>query len=143
MATTTFLSNATVNLTVGMTTYDLSDQCTACTITTGYDALEITAFGDTAHKFTKGLQSCEVTLTMFNSYGSNEVEAALYDAVNNGSATLVISPSGTTESASNPEYTISNAMMSSFTPISSQVGALSVVNVTFTGGTFARDITAP
>jgi hypothetical protein len=66
--------------------------------------LESTAFGDTGHKFTKGLQSCEVTLTMFNSYGANEVEAALYDAVNTGAATLVISPSGTTELSNNPVH---------------------------------------
>jgi hypothetical protein len=143
MATTTFLSNATVNLTVGMTTYDLSDQCTACTITAAYDALEVTAFGDTAHKFTKGLQNVEVTLTMFNSYGSNEVEAALYDAVNVGTATLVISPSGTTESATNPEYTITGCMLASFTPINSTVGELSTQDVTFTGGTWARDIVSP
>jgi hypothetical protein len=141
MATTTFLSNATVNLTVGAQTYDLSDQCTACTLTTAYDALEITAFGDTAHKFGKGLQNVEVTLTMFNSYGAGEVEAALYDAVNTGSCTLVISPSGTTESASNPEYTITGAMLASFTPINSTVGELSTQDVTFTGGTWSRDIT--
>ena len=141
MATTTFLGNATVNLTVGLQTYDLSDQCTACTISAAYDALEITAFGDTAHKFGKGLQNCEVTLTLFNSYGSNEVEAALYDAVNTGTCTLVISPSGTSESATNPEYTITGAMLAEFTPINSTVGELSTQEVTFTGGTWARDIT--
>jgi len=141
MATTTFLSNATVNLTVGATTYDLSDQCTGCTITSGYDALEATAFGDTGHKFTKGLQSVEVSLTLFNSYGANEVEAALYDAVNVGTCNLVISPSGTTESSTNPEYTITGAMLASFTPINSTVGELSVSEATFQGGTWARDIT--
>lgn len=141
MATTTFLSNATVNLTVGMTTYDLSDQCTACTITSGYDALEVTAFGDTAHKFTKGLQNCEVTLTLFNSYGTGEIEATLYAAVGAGNTTLVLSPSGTSESASNPEYTITNAFLASFTPINATVGELSEVEVTFVGGTFVRDIT--
>jgi len=140
MATTTFLSNATVNMTVGAQTYDLSDQCTAATITAGFDNLEITAFGDTAHKFTKGLQNVEVSLTLFNSYGSNEVEAALYDAVNTGTCTLVISPSGTTESATNPEYTITGAMLAQFTPINSTVGELSTQEVTFTGGTWARDI---
>jgi hypothetical protein len=141
MATTTFLANATVNLTVGSTTYDLSDQCSAATITTGYDALESTAFGDTGHKFTKGLQSVEVSLTLFNSYGANEVEAALYDAVNVGSATLVISPSGTTESSTNPEYTITGCFLESFTPVNSTVGELSTQEVTFTGGTWVRDIT--
>lgn len=141
MATTTFLGNATVNLTVGVTTYDLSDNCSSCTITVGYDELEKTAFGDSGHLFTKGLQSCEVSLTLFNSYGANEVEAALYDAVNTGAATLVISPSGTTESSTNPEYTITNCFLANFTPINSTVGELSTQEVTFTGGTFARDIT--
>jgi hypothetical protein len=60
MATTTFLSNATINLTQGATTTDLSDQANQCTITVGQDALEITAFGDTGHRMAGGLQSVDV-----------------------------------------------------------------------------------
>jgi hypothetical protein len=55
--------------------------------------------------------------------------------------TLVISPSGATESATNPEYTITNAMLENFTPINSTVGELATVTATFTGGTWVRDIT--
>lgn len=139
MATTTFLSNATVNLTQGVTTYDLSDQVQSVTLTVGNDALEATAMGDTGRKFVAGLQSVEVTMTLYLSYGSNEVEAALADCVGK-SSTLVISPSGTTESATNPEYTITNAYLENFTPINSTFGELATVDVTFTGGTFARDI---
>jgi hypothetical protein len=61
--------------------------------------------------------------------------------VGKGSTTLIISPSGTTESASNPEYIITNAMMENFTPINSTVGELATVTATFTGGTWVRDIT--
>jgi hypothetical protein len=139
MATTTFLSNATVLIGA----VDVSDQCRSVTLTVGYDSLETTAMGSNGRTYTKGLESVEVTLEMFNSYGAGEIEATLYDVVGDGNTTLVISPSGSTESASNPEYTITNAMMSSFTPLISSVGDLSVVNVTFTGGTFARDITNP
>ena len=139
MATTTFLSNATVMIGA----VDVSDQCQSVTLTTGYDQLETTAMGDSGRKYTKGLQAVDVTLTMFNSYGTGEVEATLFDVVGDDSVTLVISPSGPTESASNPEYTISGAFLASFTPLSSNVGELSMVNVTFTGGTFARDITNP
>jgi hypothetical protein len=63
--------------------------------------------------------------------------------VGTGTTTLVISPSGTTESATNPEYTIANCMLADFTPINSTVGELATVQVTFTGGTWVRDITAP
>lgn len=139
MATTTFLSNATVLIGA----VDVSDQCRSVTLTIGYDALETTAMGSTGRTFTKGLESVEVTLEMFNSYGAGEIEATLYDILGDGNTTLTISPSGTTESASNPEYTITNAMLGSFTPLVSSVGDLSVVNVTFTGGTFSRDITNP
>ena len=147
MATTTFLSNATINITQGSTTYDLSDQANQCTLTIGQDSLEITAFGDTGHKFAGGLQSVDVSITFFLSYGgsgsTSEVETALAAMVGQGNTTLVISPSGTTESASNPEYTITNAMLANFTPINSTVGEMATVTVNFTGGTWARDITAP
>jgi hypothetical protein len=140
MATTTFLSNATINITQGMTTTDLSDQANAVSVMIGQDSLESTAFGDTGHRFTGGLQNVEVSMTLFLSYGAAEVEAILASCVGTGTTTLVISPSGTTESATNPEYTITNCMLSDFTPINSTVGELATVEVTFTGGTWARDV---
>ena len=139
MATTTFLSNATVMIGA----VDVSDQCKAVTLTTGFDQLETTAMGDSGRKYTKGLQTVEVSLTLFNSYGTSEVEATLWDVVGDDAVTIVISPSGPTESASNPEYTITGAFLANFTPINSTVGELSEVEVTFTGGTVARDITNP
>ena len=143
MATTTFLSNATINITQGATTTDLSDQANQCTITIGNDPLEITAFGDTGHRMAPGLQSVDVSITFFLSYGATEVEAILASCVGLGTTTLVISPSGTTESASNPEYTIANCMLADFTPINSTVGEIATVTANFTSGTWVRDVTAP
>ena len=140
MATTTFLSNATINITQGATTTDLSDQANAVSVMVGVDSLESTAFGDTGHRFTAGLQNVEVTMTLFLSYGAAEVEGILASCVGTGTTVLTISPSGTTESATNPEYIITNCMLSDFTPINSTVGELATVEVTFTGGTWARDI---
>ena len=144
MATTTFLSNATVNLTQGATTYDLSDQASTVTITVGNEALETTAFtssgSPTGRSYTAGLQSVEVSLTLYLSYGSSEVEDALAACVGK-SSTLVISPSGTTESATNPEYTITGAYLENFTPVNSNIGELATVEVVFTGGTWSRDNT--
>lgn len=140
MATTTFLSNATINITQGVTTTDMSDQANACVITIGQDSLESTAFGDTGHRFTGGLQSVDVSITFFLSYGVGEVETILASCVGQGDTILTISPSGATESASNPEYVISNLMISSFTPINSTVGELSTVELVGTGGTWVRDI---
>ena len=143
MATTTFLSNATINLTQGATTTDLSDQANQCTVTIGQDALEVTAFGDTGHRMAGGLQTVDVSITFFLSYGAAEVEAILASCVGTGTTTLTISPSGTTESASNPEYVISNCMLSDFSAINSTVGEIATVTANFTSGTWVRDVTAP
>jgi hypothetical protein len=143
MATTTFLGNATINITQGLTSWDVSDQCTACTVQVGQESLDATVFGNTGRQMVGGLQSVEVSMTLFLSYGASEVEAMIAAIVGQGTTNLVISPSGTTESATNPEYTITGAMCESGPVISSSVGELAQVDLTFSGGTWARDVTSP
>jgi hypothetical protein len=145
MATSTYLTNPTVNLapTPLGTKVDLTDQCRSATITVGVDSLESTAFGDTGHRFVAGLQTVEVELEMYLSYGAGEVEQTLFANLGTGTTELTISPSGTTESASNPEYIISNMQLVNFTPIAGAVGELSMVTASFVGGTYVRDITSP
>jgi hypothetical protein len=80
---------------------------------------------------------------MYLSYGAGEVEATLFANLGTGTTELTISPSGVTESASNPEYVISNMQLVDFTPITGSVAELSMVTASFIGGTYVRDITAP
>ena len=143
MATSTYLMNPTVNLapTTGGAQVDLTDQCRSATITLGVDSLESTAFGDTGHRFVPGLQTVEVELEMFISYGAGEVEVTLFDNVGTGTTELTISPASGAESASNPVYVIQNMQLVNFTPISGAVGELSMVTASFVGGTYVRDIT--
>lgn len=144
MATTTFLGNATINITpTGGTAVDVSDQCTKCEVMVGYDYLESTAFGDTGHRAVQGLQTVAVNMDLFLSYGTTEVETLLAAIQTAGSCIIVVSPSGTTESASNPEFTITNATLENNPAIMSTVGELAVASLSFTNGTWARDITAP
>jgi hypothetical protein len=145
VATSTYLTNPTVNLapTTGGAKVDLTDQCRSATVTLGVDSLESTAFGDTGHRFVPGLQTVSVELEMYLSYGTGEVEATLFANLGTGTTELTISPSGTTESASNPEYTIINMQLVDFTPITGSVAELSMVTASFIGGTYARDITTP
>jgi hypothetical protein len=144
MATTTFLGNATINITpTGGTAVDVSDQCTKCEVMVGYDYLESTAFGDTGHRAVQGLQTVAVNMDLFLSYGTTEVETLLAAIQTAGSCIIVVSPSGTTESASNPEFTITNATLENNPAIMSTVGELAVASLSFTNGTWARDVTSP
>jgi len=143
VATSTYLTNPTVNLapTTGGTLVDLTDQCRSATVTLGYDSLESTAFGDTGHRFVPGLQTVSVELEMYLSYGAGEVEQTLFANLGTGTTTLQISPAGTSEGPSNPEFTIINMQLVDYTPITGSVGELSMITASFIGGTFVRDIT--
>jgi hypothetical protein len=144
-SSTTYLTNPTVNLapTTGGAKVDVTALCSAAAITVGFDALESTSFGDAGHVFVKGLQSVEVTLTLYAAYGAASVEATLWDLLGDGTTEITISPAGATESASNPEYTVVNAFLASFQPINGTYGELSMIEAVFQGGTVTRDITAP
>ena len=141
MATVTYLSNPTVTVT-SPSAMTLTDHCSAATLTLTAEALENTAFGQTSRTFTAGLFNNELTLTLFQGYGATEVETML-NSMFGVASTIVISPAGATESASNPEYTLTGCYLETVTPISATVGELSVVEATFMGGTFVRDVTAP
>ena len=138
MATVTYLSNPTVTVT-SPSAMTLTDHCSAATLTLTAEALENTAFGQTSRTFTAGLYNNELTLTLFQSYGTTEVETML-NTMFGVISTIVVSPSGTTESASNPEYTLTGCYLETVTPISATVGELSVVEATFKGGSYGRDI---
>ena len=142
MATTTFLGNATINITpTGGTAYDVTDQCSKCEVSVGYDYLESTAFGDTGHRAVQGLQTVSVNMDLFLSYGVGEVETLMAAIQTAGSCSMIISPSGTSETASNPEFVITNCTLESNQGIMSSVGELAVVSLSFTNGTWVRDIT--
>ena len=141
MATVTYLSNPTVTVT-SPSAMTLTDHCSAATLTLTAEALENTAFGQTSRTFTAGLYSNELTLTLFQGYGATEVETML-NSMFGVASTIVISPAGATESASNPEYTLTGCYLETVTPISATVGELSVVEATFKGGSYVRDVTAP
>ena len=143
MATSTYLTNPTVNLapTSAGAKVDLTDNCRSATVTLGVDSLESTSFGSQGHTFVPGLMTVAVELELYMSYGAGEVEATLFANLGTGTTELTISPAGTSESTTNPEYTIINMQLVDFTPITGAVGELSMVTASFIGGTYARDIT--
>lgn len=137
MATTTYLSQPN-SITIGGV--DLTDQCSAITFTLGNNALTSTAFGDTGEKMTAGLQTVDGSITLYASYGAGEVEATLMGQVGLGTTAIVVKHAAGAISASNPEYQISNTMIADI-PTVQTTGELQIYEVSFSSGTWVRDIT--
>jgi hypothetical protein len=141
MATTTFLSGATCSITpTGGSAIDVSDQLSSCEVLLGFELLESTSLSDTGRQASKGLQTVAVNLSLYLSYGVGEVETLLSAIVAAGSCTITVSPSGTTESATNPEFVITTCTLDAAPVIMSSIGTLAVASVSFSNGTWVRDI---
>lgn len=136
MATSVYLSNPAIKI----NSVDLTDQCTAATITYTVEALESTAFGDTARKYTSGLQNNQITVTLYQSYAATETEASIYALVGT-TVSIELSPTAaglTTPSSTSPKYTLSAAYLESHTPINASLGTLSTIDLVFQGSALTK-----
>jgi hypothetical protein len=109
---------------------DLSAYVTNFTLTRSVDSLEVTAMGDTGHRYVAGLQNNSITVDLIN----DDAATAVLQTMNTLFATnayfkcaLDKSASG---SAANPFYS-GLILVDSITPINGAVGDLGVQSLTF------------
>ena len=122
-----FLNNGVV-LTVNAV--DLSNHVTAVTINRSFDELEVTAMGDTSHKFVKGLEAASVTIDFLNDTAAANVLATLQAAYGTTVTVVLLQEKGTAVSATNPLYTFS-VLVNNLTDINGAVGDLGTQSVTW------------
>jgi hypothetical protein len=128
-----FLNNG-VSVTVN--SVDLSDHVTAITINRTFDELEVTAMGDSGHKFVKGLEASSVTIDFLNDTATGEVLQTLQAAWGTN-VTVVVKQSSAAVSATNPSYTMT-CLVNNTTDINGSVADLSTQSVTWNvSGTIA------
>lgn len=125
------------NASITVNSVDLSDRANSVELNYEVDSVEVTAFGDTGHKFTGGLQNLTCTIEFMQDFAASEVEATIYPLVGT-TTTVVIKPDSGAVSATNPSYTISDGFLASHSPVAGAVGELAMTSLTFTGGSLAK-----
>ncbi len=95
---------------------DISSYVTNAVINQIVDELEVTAMGDTAHKFVAGLQSGTFTIDFINDWAAASVNETLSAAFGKTLAVSVITVKGTAVSATNPTYQFS-ILVNNLTPV--------------------------
>lgn len=123
-----FLQN---NVGVKINSIDLSDHITSVTLTQNFDELEVTALGDSSHKFVKGLEASTITLNFLNDFAAASVQATLQSAYGTTVTAVLLPVKGTAVSATNPLYTVS-ILVNNLTPLNGAVGDISNSSMTFT-----------
>ena len=121
-----YLSNGVV-LTVNAV--DLSSLVSSVTINRSFDELEITAMGDSGHKFVKGLEASSITIDFFNDEATSKTLQTL-NTLWGTSTTVTVKQTSAATSASNPLYTMS-CLVNNTTPVNGDVASLSTQSVTW------------
>ena len=122
-----YLSNGVV---VTLNSVDLSDHVTSVTINRVFDELEVTAMGDSAHKFVKGLEASTVTIDFLNDAAAGETLATLQAAWGT-TVPLTLKQTSAVVSSTNPEYQ-TTVLVNNTTDINGAVGDISTQSITFT-----------
>ena len=133
-----YLSNtvvATLNSVV------LSDHVTSATINRAFDELEVTAMGDTAHKFVKGLEASTITLDFLSDTAAANVNATLQAAWGT-TVPLTLKQTSAVVSATNPLYS-TTVLVNNTTDINGAVADIATQSITFTCNSPIVITTAP
>ena len=112
-------------------TVDLSDHVTAVTINRQVDQLEVTAMGDTAHKFVAGLEASTIAVSFLNDTATASVLQTLQDAFGTTVAVSMIQEKGTAVSATNKTYA-TTVLVDNLTDINGAVADEATIDITFT-----------
>jgi len=122
-----YLSNGVV---VTLNSVALSDHVTSATINRAFDELEVTAMGDTAHKFVKGLEASTISLDFLSDTAAANVNATLQAAWGT-TVTLTLKQTSAAVSATNPLYS-TTVLVNNTTDINGAVADIATQSITFT-----------
>ena len=117
-------------------TYDMSTAVSSLTLTSNYDQLEITASGDTAHKYLRGLTSDVISGTLYLTQDAISAGAtrAVLDSLAGTSAAFEVGPgtsaTPSTASTTNPIYK-GTCFVNNFTPVNGAQGEVAMIDFSF------------
>ena len=112
-------------------TVDLSDHVTAFTLNRQRDQIEVSAMGDTAHKFVSGLSADTITVTFLNDTAAGSVLATLQAAYGTTVAFTAIQDKSVATSATNVLYS-GTILVDNLTDINGAVADEAMIDITFT-----------
>jgi hypothetical protein len=106
---------------------DLSTLVTSVTINRAFDELEVTALGDTGHRFVKGLEASSISIDFLNDEATAKTLQTL-QATWGTNTTVTFKQTSAAVSATNPLYTMT-CLVNNITPVNGAVADLSTQSV--------------
>jgi hypothetical protein len=116
------LKNAYVTIAGTSGTVDVSDHVKSLEISSTYDIVETTVFGDVSKRRIASLADNQFSVEFNQDFGSGSIEATIYPLLGTA-ATVHVRPVNAAISSTNPDYSF-QALITNWTPLSANVGEL-------------------
>jgi hypothetical protein len=133
-----YLSN-TVQVTLN--SIALTDHVTAATINRSFEELPVTAMGDTAMRYVKGLEASTITLDFLSDTAAANVNATLQAAWGT-TVPIILKQTSAAVSPTNPQYA-TTILVNNTQDINGAVGDIATQSITFTCNSPIVITTAP
>jgi hypothetical protein len=131
------------DITVLVNAVDLTTYVTNVEVVKAVDSVESTTMSSTStngHQFVGGIQNNTVTISFNQDFAATKVNATL-TALVGVQTTVVVRPTSAVVGATNPNFTLTGALMSEYRPVTGAVGDLATVGaITFNGGILTEPI---
>lgn len=123
--------NNKVGFKFGAAPVDFSAFVTSFTLNRTADQLEVTAMGDTSHKFVTGLSADTITVSLLNDTAAGSILPTLQAAFGTTVAFRALQDTDAAVSATNVLYT-GTILVDNLTDINGAVADMSMLDITFT-----------
>jgi hypothetical protein len=131
------------DITVLVNAVDLTTYVTNVEVVKAVDSVESTSMSSSStngHTFVGGIQNNTVTISFNQDFAATKVNATL-TALVGVQTTVVVRPTSAAVGATNPNFTLTGALMSEYRPVTGAVGDLATVGaITFNGGLLTEPI---
>lgn len=115
---------------ISINSVDFSDSIAAVTMDITSEESDVTAFGGSGYRSRiGGLKDASITVDFHQDFGAAAVDATLFPLLGSN-ATVVVKPTSSSVSATNPSYT-GEFLVSQYTPFASTVGDLATLSVSW------------
>lgn len=115
------------NITINGTSF--SSSLAAVTLDITVEEQDTTSFGSTARTRIGGLKDASISLDFHQDFGASSVDTTIFPLLGSN-ATVVIKPTSSTVSATNPTYT-AVALVTQYQPFANSVGDLATLSLSW------------
>ena len=122
---------------VTVNSVDLSDHVQSVSFDVASTEVDVTCMGDVWDQAVGGRKSASGSVTFYQDFDASSVDATCNGLVGS-TTTLVFLPTSSAAGATNPEYTVTNALITGYQPVAGTYGDAAMTVLTWTKGTLAR-----